>query len=305
MQSNNINISVIIPTYGNPKFLDASIKSVINQTYQYWELIIVDDNNPETAARKMTEELVLNYLKSDSRIKYIKHECNKNGAVARNTGFAVAKGKYISLLDSDDEYLPKRLQKCYDVMERASLKIGGVYTGCEFRRLGTTYLKYKEVKDGNFLVDTLACKFMFCTGSNIFVRKSIVNELNGFDGAFLRHQDYEFLVRLFEKYSFVSIPELLVIKNNENFNLPNLEKQIAIKKQYLEKFKYIIDKLSQKEINYIMHGNYINIAENAMAQNKFKIANEFYSKARQYGGLSIREWSRRIIFPIYNIIKKH
>lgn len=305
MLNNNVNISIIIPTYGEPKFLDASIRSVINQTYKYWELIIVDDNNPETAARKMTEELVLNYLNSDSRIKYIKHEYNKNGAVARNTGFAVAKGKYISLLDSDDEYLPERLQKCYDVMERASLKIGGVYTGCEFRRLGTTYLKYKEVKDGNFLVDTLACKFMFCTGSNIFVRKSIVNELNGFDGAFLRHQDYEFLVRLFEKYSLVSIPELLVIKNNENYNLPNLEKQIAIKEQYLKKFKYIIDNLSQKEVDYIMHGNYMNIAENAMAQNEFKIANEFYNKARQYGGLSIREWSRRIIFPIYNIIKKH
>lgn len=305
MLNNNVNISIIIPTYGDPKFLDASIRSVINQTYKYWELIIVDDNNPETAARKKTEELVLNYLNSDLRIKYIKHEYNKNGAVARNTGFAVAKGKYISLLDSDDEYLPERLQKCYDVMERASLKIGGVYTGCEFRRLGTTYLKYKEVKDGNFLVDTLACKFMFCTGSNIFVRKSIVNELNGFDGAFLRHQDYEFLVRLFEKYSLVSIPELLVIKNNENYNLPNLEKQIAIKKQYLKKFKYIIDNLSQKEVDYIMHGNYMNIAENAMAQNEFKIANEFYSKARQYGGLSIREWSRRIIFPIYNIIKKH
>lgn len=305
MQGNNINISVIIPTYGNPKFLDVSIKSVINQTYQNWELIIVDDNNPETTARKKTEELVLNYLKSDLRVKYIKHERNKNGAVARNTGFAVAKGKYISLLDSDDEYMPERLQKCYDAMERASLNVGGVYTGCEFKRLGTTYLKYKEVKDGNFLVDTLACKFMFCTGSNIFVRKSVVDELNGFDGAFLRHQDYEFLVRLFEKYSLISIPELLVIKNNENYNLPNIEKQIAIKKQYLEKFKYIINKLSKKEANYIMHGNYINIAENAMAQNKFKVANEFYSKAGQYGGLSIREWSRRIIFPIYNIIKKH
>lgn len=301
MQNNNINISVIIPTYGSPKLLDAAIESVINQTYQYWELIIVDDNNPETEARKMTEDLVSNYLKSDSRVKYIKHECNQNGAVARNTGFAVAKGKYISLLDSDDEYMPERLQKCYDVMEQASLKIGGVYTGCEFRRLGSTYLKYKKVKDGNFLVDTLACKFMFCTGSNIFVRKSLVDELNGFDGAFLRHQDYEFLVRLFEKYSLVSIPELLVVKNNDNLNLPDLEKQIAIKKQYLEKFKYIIDKLSQKDVDYIMHGNYINIAENAMAQNKYKIANKFYSKARQYGGLSIRELSRRIIFPIYNI----
>ena len=299
-----IKISVIIPTYGTPIFLENSIKSVLNQTFQDLELIIVDDNNPDTEARQKTEELLERYINIDNRIRYIKHEHNKNGAVARNTGFAVAKGKYISLLDSDDEYMPERLQKCFDMMENASDNIAGVYTGCEFRRGGKVYHVEKNVKPGNFLVDTLACKFMFCTGSNIFVRKSVVDELNGFDGAFLRHQDYEFLVRVFEKYDLAAIQEPLVIKNNENFNLPNLEKQVAIKKQYLDKFKYIIDTLPEKDVNFIMHGNYINVAENAMAQNNFKVANEFYSKASQYGGLSAREWFRRLVFPIYNIVKR-
>ena len=283
-----IQISVIIPTYGTPIFLENSIKTVLNQTFQDLELIIVDDNNPDTEARQKTEELVERYINNENRIRYIKHEHNKNGAVARNTGFAVAKGKYISLLDSDDEYMPERLQKCFDMMENASDNIAGVYTGCEFRRGAKVYHVEKNVKPGNFLVDTLACKFMFCTGSNIFVRKSVVDELNGFDGAFLRHQDYEFLVRVFEKYDLAAIPEPLVIKNNENFNLPNLDKQVAIKKQYLDKFKYIIDTLSQKDVNYIMHGNYINVAENAMAQNNFKVANEFYNKTTLYGGLSAR-----------------
>lgn len=299
-----MEVSVIIPTYGTPYLLERSIKSVLEQTYKDLELIIVDDNNPNTSERDSTEKIVCEFQRKDPRIIYIKHSCNKNGAVARNTGFAVAQGKYISLLDSDDEYMPDRLQKCYDVMEQMPSTVGGVYTGCEFKRSGKTYLKYTDVKDGNFLVETLACKFMFCTGSNIFVRKNVIDELNGFDGTFLRHQDYEFLVRVFEKYSFKAIPEILVIKNNENFNLPNLKKQISIKKQYLEKFKYIIDTLPQEEVEYIMHGNYINIAENAMAQNKFGVANHYYSKARKYGGLSCREWFRRIIYPIFNIISK-
>lgn len=297
-------VTVIIPTFGNPKFLCDSIISVLNQTFTDFELIIVDDNNPDTESRKDTEELVNRLMQQDSRVKYLKHMKNMNGAVARNTGFAVAQGKYISFLDSDDEYMPDRLQKCFDVMENASDNIAGVYTGCEFRRGGKVYHIEKNVKPGNFLVDTLACKFMFCTGSNIFVRKSVIDELNGFDGVFLRHQDYEFLVRVFEKYDLAAIPEPLVIKNNENFNLPNLEKQVAIKNQYLDKFKYIIDSLPQKDVNYIMHGNYINVAENAMAQNNFKVANEFYSKASQYGGLSAREWFRRFVFPIYNIVKR-
>lgn len=297
-------VTVIIPTFGNPKFLCDSIISVLNQTFTDFELIIVDDNNPDTESRKDTEELVNRLMQQDSRVRYLKHMKNMNGAVARNTGFAVAQGKYISFLDSDDEYMPDRLQKCFDVMENASDNIAGVYTGCEFRRGSKVYHIEKNVKPGNFLVDTLACKFMFCTGSNIFVRKSVIDELNGFDGAFLRHQDYEFLVRVFEKYDLASLQEPLVIKNNENFNLPNLEKQVAIKSQYLDKFKYIIDSLPQKDVNYIMHGNYINVAENAMAQNNFKVANEFYSKASQYGGLSAREWFRRFVFPIYNIVKR-
>ncbi len=297
-------ITVIIPTYGIPRYLEKSVNSVLNQTYSELELIIVDDNNPDTEARKQTEDIVQRIISLDGRVKYIKHEYNKNGAVARNTGFAVAKGKYVSLLDSDDEYMPDRLKKCYDAMECASSSIAGVYTGCEFRRRGSVYYKHMDVQEGNFLIETLACTFMFCTGSNIFVRKSVVDELNGFDGAFFRHQDYEFLVRVFEKYSLIAIPEVLVIKNNENFNLPNLEKQVAIKKQYLDKFKYIIDTLPEKDVNYIMHGNYINVAENAMGQNNFKVANEFYGKASQYGGLSAREWFRRIVFPIYNIVKR-
>lgn len=297
-------ISVIIPTYGHPQFLKAAIDSVLFQTFKDWELIIVDDNNPVTESRKATEIIVNDFIRKGYNIQYIRHEKNKNGAVARNTGFAIAKGEYIALLDSDDEYMPDRLQKCYDAMRNAPQNVAGVYTGCEFRRSGKTYNRYTDVKDGNFLVETLACRFMFCTGSNIFVRKSVIDELEGFDGAFLRHQDYEFLVRVFEKYSLIAIPEILVIKNNENFNLPDLGKQIAIKKQYLDKFHYIIEQLSEDDGNYIMHSNFIGIAENAMAQKCYKTANEYYKKAAEFGGLTGRERFRRIVYPIYTLISR-
>ena len=295
-------ISVIIPTYGNPVYLRESILSVLNQSFQDFELIIVDDNNPDTQDRIETELLVSRFVKEDNRVQYLKHDKNMNGAVARNTGFAAATGKYISLLDSDDEYYLTRLQRCYDEMENADSSVAGVYTGCEFRCLGKTYNQYTQVKSGNFLVETLACTFMFCTGSNIFVRKSVIDELNGFDGDFLRHQDYEFLVRLFEKYTLKAVPELLVIKNNENFNLPNLEKQISIKKQYLDKYQYILAKLPKQSVAYIMHGNFINIAENAMRQGNYNIANLYYKKAQEFGGLSFREWFRRFAYPIYYLI---
>lgn len=297
-------ISVIIPTYGHPQFLKAAIDSVIAQTFKVWELIIVDDNNPDSESRKATETIVSDFIRNGYNIQYICHEKNKNGAVARNTGFAIAQGEYIALLDSDDEYMPDKLQKCYDAMKTAPMNVAGVYTGCEFRRSGKLYNRFTDVKDGNFLVETLACRFMFCTGSNIFVRKSVIDELDGFDGAFLRHQDYEFLVRVFEKYTLIAIPEILVIKNNENFNLPDLDKQIAIKKQYLDKFHYLIEKLPQGDVNYIMHSNFIGIAENAMAQKCYKTAHKYYKKAAEFGGLTSREWFRRIVYPIYTLVSR-
>lgn len=301
--ANNM-ISVIIPTYGKPVFLQKSIESVINQSYKDWELIIVDDNNPETDARIETENIVATFAARDHRVRYIKHDRNRNGAVARNSGFSIAKGKYISLLDSDDEYHLERLQRCYDVMEKASADVAGVYTGCEFRKDGKVYHVEKKVPSGNFLVETLACRFMFCTGSNIFVRKTVVDDLHGFDESFMRHQDYEFLARVFEKYTLIGIPEVLVIKNNENVNVPSVEKIVEIKRQYLDHFSRIIGNLTDEEKQHVYQSNYIGIAEAAMGQKRYSLAKEFYGMARQYGGLSLKTWMRRLAFPIYNVIKK-
>lgn len=297
-----IDVSVIIPTYGMPHYLEKAIKSVLNQTLHNLELFVVDDNNPETEARKQTEKLIASF--NDERLHYLKHSKNLNGAVARNTGIAKATGKYIAFLDSDDEYKTDRLQKCFDVMEKADSSVAGVYTGCEFRKSGKTYYTHVDVKAGNFLLETLACTFMFCTGSNIFVRKTVVQAINGFDGAFQRHQDYEFLSRIFEKYSLEAIQEVLVVKNNENFNLPDVEKMIDIKKQYLKKFDHVIQQMPEENKEYIYHNQYIEIAEAAQGTRKYKLANQYYKKAKIQGGLSIKEQLRRIAFLGQNLIRR-
>lgn len=286
-------ISVIIPTFGTPDLLDKAIESVLRQTYTDWELIIVDDNNPDTEARRQTERLVGTF--TDSRIKYIRHPHNRNGAAARNTGIQAAKGDYISFLDSDDQYLETRLEKCFTELACADAAVGGVYTGCEFRRSGKTYLRYKDVKTGRFLVETLSCTFMFCTGSNIFVRKSVIEELRGFDETFLRHQDYEFLVRLFQNYSLVAIPEILVIKNNDNVNLPDVHKVADIKDRYLGKYKKLVESLDTSSACSIYHANYVAVAELALKSNDKSLAKTYYKKAKQFKPLNHKALLRRII----------
>lgn len=264
--------------------------------------MVIDDNEPNTEARKLTENVINTFF--DERICYVKHPHNFNGAVARNTGIARARGTYISFLDSDDEYMPNRLMKCYKAMEEADQSIAGVYTGCEFKKSGETYHIMSDIKSGNYLVDSLACTFNLGTGSNLFIRKSVVDEVNGFDGSFLRHQDYEFIVRVFRKYDFKAIPEVLVIKNNENINLPHVEKIIDIKRQYLKKYKSIIQSRSESERTYIYHSQYIQIAEAAQRTKKYEIASRFYKKAKQQGGLSVKEQFRRLAFWGQNLMKR-
>lgn len=298
-----MDVSVIIPTYGKPVYLKNAIKSVLSQSNIELELIIVDDNNPETEARKSTEELVRKCCNADARVIYLKHDHNKNGAAARNTGFAIARGKYISLLDSDDEYMPNRLQKCVEAMEGATTDVAGVYTGCEFRRGGKLYHIEKTVPSGNFLKETLACTFKFCTGSNIFIRKSVVDELCGFDEAFIRHQDYEFLARVFERgYKLMAVSEPLVIKNNENVNLPDVRKMIGVKQQYLEKFKDTISRLDARSQAYIYHTQCVLIAEAALRSGEKKISKEYYSRSQKYSRLTIQEAARKIAFTSLNLL---
>lgn len=298
-----IKVSVIITTFRKPAYLEKAIMSVFNQTLDSVELILVDDNNPNTDARILTENIVDKINSSGRKIIYLKHEYNKNGAAARNTGLAVAKGKYISFLDSDDEYYPGRLEKCYSKMEQCSDQIAGVYTGCEFRRNGKIFHLEKKTQSGNFLVTTLANTFMIGTGSNLFIRKGVVDELNGFDESFLRHQDTEFLVRLFEKYSLESISEVLVIKNNENLNLPDVYKMIDVKSHFLNKFKFIIHNLDIKNQRYIYHNHNICIAEHALKTKKGALSEAYYSKAKEHGSLTMKNIVRRIIFKLLNIIK--
>lgn len=289
-----INASVIIPTYGNPKYLKKSIDSVLSQSLKGVELIIVDDNQPESSARKLTEEIADKYR---GRLQYIQHDYNKNGAAARNTGIRAARGKYIAFLDSDDEYEFDRLEKCFSALEKDEDKYGAVYTGCSFYRNDSPYRKYSNITSGNFLVETLACEFAFCTGSNIFMKASIVQELNGFDETFLRHQDYEFLVRFFEKYSILALPELLVKKNDEFMNLPKVEKVIEIKKQYLDKYKYIIDELSKKQKKYIYSSQYYQIAQLAIENGNRVIFKQYSQLFRAENGFDIKKEIR--LFLIY------
>lgn len=99
-------VSIITPTWNCVQFICETIRSVQAQTYQNWEMIIVDDCSTDN-----TKEIIAPYLKADSRIKYICNEKNFGAAITRNNALKVARGKWIAFLDSDDLWLPEKLEK--------------------------------------------------------------------------------------------------------------------------------------------------------------------------------------------------
>ena len=108
-------VSVIMPTYNCGKFIKETIKSVANQTYKNWELIIVDD-----CSKDNTEEIVNRYVERDSRIKYHRLETNQGAAVARTKAMKMARGSYMAFLDSDDLWKNDKLEKQINFMEENS-----------------------------------------------------------------------------------------------------------------------------------------------------------------------------------------
>lgn len=97
--------SIITPSYNSALYISDTITSVISQSYTDWEMIIVDDFSTDRSL-----DIIMDYSQQDSRIKIIRHSENSGVAIARNTAIEKAKGRYITFLDSDDQWLPHKLE---------------------------------------------------------------------------------------------------------------------------------------------------------------------------------------------------
>jgi len=122
----SVLVSIITPLHNAADFVEQTIESVLSQSFQNWELIIIDDQSTDNSV-----DIVTSYLAIDRRINLIQLDKNSGAAVARNTGIEVAKGRYIAFLDSDDLWLPQKLEKQLAFMQQ---------TGCPL-----TYTAYEKI----------------------------------------------------------------------------------------------------------------------------------------------------------------
>ena len=232
-------VSVIIPTYNRAEFLRSAIESALKQTFTDIEIIVSDDKSTDH-----TQELVESF--KDRRIKYVLNEGNQGPSAARNTAILTSKGEYIAFLDDDDEWLPYKLQRQVEVLDRSQPNFCGVYSNRLFidRKSGKVLSDNPGTKQlqGNLLYQ-LMIKSPIHT-STVVIRKSCLDEIGLFDETISYMEDRDLWIRLSMHWDFEYITEPLTkaYVHGVAHLSRNLEGQTSGREKLLERYDDFLKK---------------------------------------------------------------
>ena len=183
-------ISVVIPVYNRTSELERAISSVLNQSWQNFEILVVDDGS-DADIRAICESF------NDGRVRFFRNSVHSNANVARNKGIKEAKGEYISMLDSDDEYLPNHLERRIHKIKECQCDgiFGGAHVIGENKK---EVLISRPIRQGELMIDYLLSDGFAPTPSHFYTTSAAKAIL--WDETLERHQDLDFLVRFSERF---------------------------------------------------------------------------------------------------------
>ncbi|WP_270565928.1 glycosyltransferase family 2 protein, partial [Clostridium beijerinckii] len=254
-------ISIIIPTYKrDASMIQRAIDSVLNQSYDNWELIIVDDNGLESDFCTKTQEFMKKYI-SNKKIFYFKHDVNKGANAARNTGIRSANGELIAFLDSDDEWIENKLEITVDSYEKCSDNNGVIFSSYYFIEQSGRFLDTQNKSSGKIFYKEIFADNVSPT-SAVVVKKQCFDKAGYFDEDLPARQDYDMWLRISRYYEFYFIdkPLVYIYRDGHEAISSNYKKHIegterVLKKIYtyltsdeLNKYKLLID---SQQYNYI------------------------------------------------------
>lgn len=210
-------VSVIIPTYNRSGLVVKAIDSVLAQTYSYFEIIVVDDCS--------TDDTIAVLSKYGDRIRLVKNEVNSYVGFARNFGVSLARGEYVAFLDSDDSWLPNKLelQLTWMIDNDFEISTTGFYgyqhdTGIllEKNRPYSPKMQFKDILYGVFNAP----------GSTLVMKRDLFIAIKGYDITYRRIEDWDLLIKIFLKYhhiGFLNKPLAIIFASN-NYTIDNLKK---------------------------------------------------------------------------------
>lgn len=212
-------ISVIIPVCNGEKTIQETIRSVLNQTFKNFELLVINDGSTDA-----TLDIVNNI--NDSRIQVFSHS-NAGSNPTRNKGIDQAMGEYISFIDADDLWTVDKLESQWKVLQ-ANPEAAVAYSWSDYIDQSSQFLRRGShiSATGNVYQHLLLSNFLE-NGSNPLIRKQALIEVGGFDESLTHAEDWDMWLRLAKQYHFVvvSSPQVLyrVSPNSSSFNISKLE----------------------------------------------------------------------------------
>lgn len=198
-------VSVIIPAFNAERFIGQTLDSVLQQTYDCFEVIVVDDGSTDRTA-----ELVCDYARRDLRVRLYQQQ-NQGPSAARNAAIARSTGEFIAPLDADDIWYPEKLRKQVDCMMRYGPRTGIVYAWTAYLdEIGSLTGHYSaRTEEGNVYLKLL-CNNFLATGSVPLIRRSCLTQVGGYRSEFVGLEDKELFLRIAERYEFRVVAEFLV-----------------------------------------------------------------------------------------------
>lgn len=200
MKNGAPSVSVLMPVYNASKYLRDAIESILNQTFEDFEFIVINDGSTDSS-----EEIILSY--SDSRIKYYKNETNIRLIATLNKGIELCNGKYIVRMDADDISLPMRIEKQFYFMEsHPEVAICGSW----FESFGKNSGIGRYSANHSDIMFKMLYQCHLCHPS-LILRKSSFEQMDYlFDPNFAHAEDYDLFVRIGQRFRIANIQEVLV-----------------------------------------------------------------------------------------------
>ena len=195
-------VSAIIPTHNRADMLCRAVNSVLSQSFTDFEVIVVDDGSTDDTRQRIEAY-------ADPRVRYFKHDESNGAAAARNTGIRQARGSYIAFLDDDDEWLPTKLEKQVPVLQRAPEQVGLVYCWMDYYQDGRLIKEHHPALRGHMFYQVLDRQRLGGCPT-LLVRRSVIEEVGGFDESLQRGNDGDFIRRVCLKYEVDFVAEVLV-----------------------------------------------------------------------------------------------
>lgn len=277
-------VSVVIPTYKRDAVVSRAIDSVLTQTYDDYEIVVVDDCSTDN-----TRAVVEGY--DDDRVRYVRHDENRGACSARNTGIEHSNGRYVAFLDSDDEWDETKLAKQVKCMKRAPESVGVVYTGYRVKRSDSVELGQVPSKRGDVHRDQLAKDWVSPT-SAVLVERECFESVSMFDTGLAARQDYDMWLRLSRHYEFDYVKEPLVTLHADGGDriTADIESRMDAHRKLLKRIRADTEDLSFVVRRRILASQYFTITRYMQRHNKRRRAAMFFARSLAKNPFRCRTW---------------